>query len=317
MSNCHSLLVSLRQLQRLERSQISESLTVFLSSEHIYFNAWKCINVLCSAVVTSNCDGRQLCCDAIDSAIEIVKTYELAELKLAGKGVWLLYMLLKFAPADIAVQRTLDCGIISLFVKIILQHQHAAENCMLCLKLMITRLSPAVGLQEVCRVADTGTIDQLPKMIAATNHIALTHIVLKELQAHFDPETAVSVMSFLAYITPRVDSNHNNNYFLSKFVPVLRISLSSLTNFSSEPLTSLELNSLSAYNCELYVNTVVFLRTLAALHSDNVRLLLPCNNYYACLFSFSFFFFVFSSYPLIFSYLISNYRSAICWWLEL
>jgi hypothetical protein len=269
LSNCQSLLVSLRQLKLLDRSQISESLTVFLSSGHTYFRAWRSIVALCLSEDTDGVDGRQLCSDAIDSAIDIVTKYELHELKLAGKGVWLLYTLLKFAPSDLAIQKATTDRVVDLAVDIVLKHQQAADSCMLLLKLLITLLTPPVGLQLVCNMSNEEVINSLPRTIATSNYISLMHVVMKELQAHFDPETAVAVMNFFAFVTPKVESNHNNNYFMSKFAPLLRLALSSLTNFDSTN-GSFNLETLAVTNCELYVNTLVFLRTTAALHTENV-----------------------------------------------
>lgn len=269
LSNCQSFLVSLRQLKLLERSQISESLSVFMASGHTFFKSWRTINAVCSVANDGDCDGRKLCADAIDSAIEIVVKYELDELKLAGKGMWLLHSLLKFSPSDLVLQKVINYGVTDLVVKMLLKHQQVADTGMQLLKLLIYIWTPAVGLQEVCKTDESAVLNELPKSIMTANYISLMHVVLKELQAHFEPEAAVAVMSFFAALTPRVEASHSNNYFLAKFAPLLRIALSSLTNFNPDE-ASLHLDSLGTGNCELYLNTLVCLRSLSALHAENV-----------------------------------------------
>ena len=115
-----ALLLMIKQIENLERKDISEFLTRLMASYHVYYAAWVGIKL----------ENADLCFGVLDVILNAVEKYDSDELKLSGKTLWLLSMCGTYFEAATFCEKVCKSDSLCSIVRILLLFDRANECCL-------------------------------------------------------------------------------------------------------------------------------------------------------------------------------------------
>ena len=297
-----ALLLMIKQMEHLERKDISEFLTKLMSSYHIYYDAW----------IGAKLEQKELCSVVLDVALDAIDKYDSMELKLSGKAIWLLSMCSIYFESSLFFEKVSNSESISSIIRMLLLFDRANESCLCILHALVKHKTSIID--DICfqgislllfnRTSDVyyfiglSMMDEIQNPLVSTNYATLMSFLLQQLQSNFNEGSAYTIMSFLSKITFHVDYNHKCSYFLFNYVTVLENCLNifipstisnvspiintngvelaagcrkSISNSSLSGITVSVLSGITSSNIAIYIKTITFIRGIIALHQQNVR----------------------------------------------